>query len=103
MSNQINFDEKRRLIISILTQYHGVRTLEQLNGEFFELNLLKIEGIILFWIFLKDEFIEYVGQPIAASKEEMMEQLARMPNVIKFEGGYLTTSAKSAHICRRLD
>lgn len=109
MINQISNDEKRRLVVSILTCYHGGRTLRQLNSRFFFIYIFSsfVHLFIHLYIFItflifSGEYKEHVGQQIADTALEAEKLLETMHDVILFEGRYITTSEKSAHVYRRL-
>lgn len=100
---QGSIEEKRRLVISLLTQSHGGLSYSQLNGKcIFFINIFseKISGKLKN-LFFPADFIEHVGRPIAENDRTAKLELSRMANVVKFGEKYLTNSDRSAHVCRR--
>lgn len=52
-------------------------------------------------MFFSDDFISFVGRPIALSESMSQQELTNMQKVIKFDNKYLKNSKRSAHVCRR--
>lgn len=98
-------EEKRRIVVSILTQKHGGYTFPDLAGilsyRFHAMHTISILFLNSFnFQCVVAEFYDHTGRTIALSQRVAERELRRMQDVVRIGALYLTTSSKSKHVCR---
>lgn len=103
--SDIDFETKRRLVISVLNQNHGGFTYQELNGAnfFFDIQCFWINYYYYFVFNFLDQYREQVGESINSSTKKAKQELAQMKDVVLFVGKYLSTSRASQHVCRSME
>lgn len=101
-------EEKRRIIVSILSLYHGGRTNSELQGNFLWIfSILSnhfsfLINFLILYLFSAD-YREFTGRRIGPTYEAERRMLNEMRDVVYYRGQYLSTSQRSKHVVQRND